>query len=501
MCKTMIKTILVIFINLLISLNIIASETDFIYIKNNISRKSIPLINILVDIDKISKEDYTEGKIEIASFQENTNILNDTFLCKIKYRGASSLAYEKKSFAVKLYDDNWNNLDHNLFGIRKTNKWILDAMAIDRIRMRNRICFDIWNEFSQTPYDTDYERRNGTKGSFVEVFVNGEYHGLYCLTDKIERKLLGLKKPKEQSDGNINIRGILYKCNHWGDAAFLTDYREEIMDNVEWNNWELQEPEDYPSAETWTPLKELIDFCKNSNNSFFATNYTNHFYKDNLIDYGLLLFAFNIRDNLMKNTLLSVVDINENKRFLITPWDLDTSLGGEYNGEYYDYDALFSLVFGWAQPYYRLYNENVDNFFEDMKNKWMSLSNSVMSKENINNKIDKYTQQFIVSGAWQREYAKWNNNPVPLEEDLSNEISYVKNWYSRNFENVTYLFNNTNYIQHKTYDINDEIISVYNVNGVLIYKGNEKGFTNIGEKKFYIIKNKHNTKKHIIKRK
>lgn len=96
-------------------------------------------------------------------------------------------------------------------------------MAVDRIRMRNRVNFDIWNEISRTPYDTKYDNRNGTLGVFVEVFINEAYHGLYCLTDKINRKLLNLDKAKEDSDGNPVINGVLYKCETWGDAAFFQD--------------------------------------------------------------------------------------------------------------------------------------------------------------------------------------------------------------------------------------------------------------------------------------
>lgn len=479
--------------------NIIASETDFDNIKNSMDEKSLPLINISVELDKVSKDDYIEGKIEIVSYKENDNIQEEEFLCKVKYRGASSLAYDKKSFAVKLYDDNWKNLDHSLLGIRETNKWILDAMAIDRIRMRNRVCFDIWNQYSGTPYKTDYEKRNGTKGRFVEVFINGEYHGLYCLTDKIERKLLGLTKPKEQDDGSVDIRGVLYKCNQWGDAAFLSGYnREEAMDKVEWNGWELQEPEDYPSAEAWTPLKELIDFCKDSDESFFANNYNNYFYRENLIDYGLLIYAFNLRDNVLKNAFLSVVDINESRRFLLTPWDLDTSLGGEYNGDYYDHDVEFDLLFGSVRPYKRLYNENVDGFFEAVKNKWKSLAYEVMSKENINTKIDEYAKQFIESGAWKREYVKWNNNPVPLSEELTDETSYVKNWYSRNFENVTDILNNVSHVEHIIQDLDDETIHVYDVRGVLIYRGNKHRFVLPKQTEgVFIVKGKNGIRKYI----
>ena len=52
-------------------------------------------------------------------------------------------------------------------------------------------------------------------GVFVEVFINGDYHGLYCMTDKIDRKLLGLKKIKMKDDGEVSVRGVLYKGVSW----------------------------------------------------------------------------------------------------------------------------------------------------------------------------------------------------------------------------------------------------------------------------------------------
>ena len=126
---------------------------------------SLPLVNVEVDVSRLSKENYIPGHITIVDAEMRTEgRLMASFDCKLRYRGASSLKYEKKSFAIKLLDSDGEDLDANVFGIRKENDWILDAMAIDRIRMRNRVCFDIWNEISKTPYKTDFDNRNGTLG-------------------------------------------------------------------------------------------------------------------------------------------------------------------------------------------------------------------------------------------------------------------------------------------------------------------------------------------------
>ena len=353
---------------------------------------SLPLVNVEVDVSRLSKENYIPGHITIVDAEMRTEgRLMASFDCKLRYRGASSLKYEKKSFAIKLLDSDGENLDANVFGIRKENDWILDAMAIDRIRMRNRVCFDIWNEISKTPYKTDFDNRNGTLGYFVEVYLNGDYHGLYCMTDKIDRKLLGLKKAKEQSDGSVYVRGVLYKGEAWTDATGMSGYdTSESFDEESWNGWELQYPDDYPCYDAWKPLMNLIDLC-NTRNAFFKLHYRQHFYFDNLVDYAIFIMGLNIIDNNVKNTHFSCPDINVNETFLITPWDLDCSLGGLYEGSHFDeYVKITNLTGNYL--FYQMYMYNVDNFRESMKERWQELSLGIMSPNSFNSRLDAYAK-------------------------------------------------------------------------------------------------------------
>ncbi|MBO4963620.1 MAG: CotH kinase family protein [Prevotella sp.] len=406
-------------------------------LKIAINESSLPLINITVDIANVTKEQYIPAEIEITDPLKRTdNKVTAAFRCKIKYRGTSSIRYEKKSFAVKLLDDNGKSLDAPILGIREDDSWILNAMAIDRIRMRDRLLFDVWNDLSSTPYNTDYENRNGTKGYFVEVFLNGEYHGLYCMTDKINRKLLGLKKIKEETNGTITTRGLLLKCNAW---STLAGYNDEPMDTEEWNSWELQYPDDYPSADTYMPLARLIDFCTGTSSDVFKAEYQQHFYKQNLMDYHIFYLTFNIFDNLMKNTFLSTVDLTKKERFMITPWDLDCSLGGSWDGVHADY--LIENEDISANPFARLWQENTDNYKAELCSLWQKTSNAIFSEEAIAKRMSDYAEAFVKSGAWEREYKKWNNNPVVLTEDPKEELDYINEWFRSRHTTLDNYFN------------------------------------------------------------
>lgn len=415
--------------------------SDYEALRDAADCNSIPLVNICTDIESVNKEEYVPGIIEIFDLQARTEGGQPAvkYNCKLKYRGATSLAYEKKSFAIKMYDDNGEKTDVNVFGIREDDNWILDAMAIDRARMRNRVCFDLWNLVSRTPYDTDYDNRNGTAGVFVEVFINGNYHGLYCMTDKINLKLLGLKKAKEEDDGSVVTRGLLYKGSSWTDATTLYGYDETApTDTEEWEGWELQYPDDYPSAEAWRPLMDFIDLFQEPSD-VFALNYAEYLDKDNLSDYIIMSMACNYGDNVMKNTFLSTVNITEGHKYLVTPWDMDMSLGGNWNGGYLDEMAKLTRLTK-LKLFYYLYNENIDGFKDDLARKWDELSQTVFSMENVYQCIDGYADMFTLSGAWNREYLKWNGNPVALKENIADETGYVKDWYARNYENMSTMF-------------------------------------------------------------
>ena len=394
---------------------------------------ALPRINLIVDISKVQKDELTKALIEVKEFSTAFGEKTERYNCSIKYRGASSIIYEKKSFAVKIEDERGDKMDVNLLGLRLENNWILDAMAIDHIRMRNRVCFDIWNEISKTPYDTEFGNRNGTVGRFVEVFINGDYHGLYCLTDKIDRKLLGLKKYKEEKNGSYTVRGILYKGVYWGISADLLEYDGSApVDDVKWNAFELTYPDDIPSFDTWKPLVRLIDFCSaETSDRYFIQNFEKWFYTDNLIDYVAFTFLLNVGDNAYKNTYLSVPDITKAHQYLITPWDMDMSLGGNWDGDYVESHAWLER-YNWTAPFNRLYKKNINGFADKVKEKIAELSTTFLSEEQMSERLDAYVSLFTKSGAWAREYAKWNGNPVPLEKNLRIEKGYVMKWYMSN---------------------------------------------------------------------
>ena len=108
----------------------------------------------------MATKNYALPKVIITSeyslqttFQNGHFILiddGDTLSLDMLYRrrGASSLKYDKPSYAIKLVDSLGDKVDTSLLAMRKDNYWILDAMAVDKARMRNRAAMDLWEEIA-----------------------------------------------------------------------------------------------------------------------------------------------------------------------------------------------------------------------------------------------------------------------------------------------------------------------------------------------------------------
>lgn len=407
---------------------------------------------------EIGEKDYVKGMISITDVDGKTVTLHAQY----RKRGSTALKYTTKpALNVKIRNDEDKSLDTCLLGLRTASKWILDAMAIDRICMRNRVAMDIWNDYASLPYTSDFPvenssgatiYRSGTVGKFVEVSINGEYKGIYALSDHINRKLLNLKKPDiNEETKEVTVRGVLYKSgttsiDDQNTPSMLPDFTAATI--AYHDAWELKEPEDYECLQAWEPLLEATGSVLAESQGETVKNYElvkKYFFIDNLIDYQLHIMALSISDNWgNKNHYVSIRniqnDINssdpkkaEPRKFVISPWDLDTSFGGGYDGRYYDgnYDETFTpeaiVKNGGCFPFALC--QGSSEYKERMKQRWEELRTTTYLPANVNARLEALTDLFVNSGAWER-----NGTIQPCYvPDLKKEIAYIEDWYARRY--------------------------------------------------------------------
>lgn len=478
----------------------IITLTLFIYAASQAQNLALPQMTLTSqEILTPTMTDYVEGTMVLTDTDGKVWDIPNVLL---KTRGATAKQYEDKpSLNIKLKDTEGNELDTELLGLRKASTFILDAMAIDRIKMRNRVAFDIWNSFSRLPYETDFGSRNGTVGRFIEIFINGEYKGIYCLSDKINRKLLDLKKP-EVEDDKVTIRGILYKngTSDIEDQSTPGYFNDFLVFVPEWHDaWELHEPEDYASEEVWVPLADLYSTGADGKPNYENYNYIcDHFWVENLADFALHTIALGIADNWgNKNRYFSIQNITkagDKSRFVITPWDLDTSLGGEWDGSKYDGNLKedwsvadsekkipMPLSICFAQP----------QFKKLMKERWLTGRIGAFSIDSVSARMNDFANMFIESGAWQRTLDAVNPHDL-ITKDLKSEIAAITAWYAVRFADMDDFLGvteedikNAAGLGITEVDTNVENV-IYNLQGIRMKNMSAPGFYIVNGKKILI---------------
>lgn len=408
--------------------------------------------------EKTMPKQYTDGTMCLTYTDGKKVELNARF----KTRGATALQYSMKpSFNMKLRDQDGNELDSTLCGLRRMSSYILDAMAIDRIGMRNRVAFDLWNDFSRLPYETDFGSRNGTVGQFVEVYINNEYKGIYCMTDRVNRKLLNTKKPLVETifpDGSepqeqVTIRGVIYKhgTNSIGDQSSRCFSEDSCAYVIRYHDaWELTEPEDYAGAAAWAPLDDVYEH----NRDYEWVK--EHFFLEQLADYQVFIMALSIVDNWgNKNSYIGARDVTTdgNKhRFVYTPWDLDTSLGGSYNGSYYD--GKYSdwkpsqITSASTMPVPFPVCNGKEEYKTLLREAWIKGREGALSLNAVRTRMYEYRNLFLQTGAWEREMAHWQTQKYqpPRVVDLRKEVELILDWYAKRIGEMDRYFDTEDYI-------------------------------------------------------
>lgn len=375
---------------------------------------------------------YVPGRAGSHLFVEST--------AKIHVRGGISRNFEKKSYAIKFVDSTGANKDMSFFSLRNDSDWILDAMYIDKARARNRVSTDIWHDMDSPLYymgESAKQQINGTRGTFVEVFINDEYTGLYCFTEKIDRKQLRLLKESDV------FRSVIYKGKAWGDSLLFKRLYDYNNNSSWWDAFEQKFPKPAASGEIrWEPLYNFVKFFLESSDEEFAADIDKYIDVQNFVDYTLLMCISYAYDNTGKNAYWSVydvTDINMSKLFL-TPWDLDSTWGRSWNSErveaskeWMDSDPEHDTAL-----FRRLVLTNAGGFADKLRKRWSELKDNVLSVDSIIKRFNDYFTLFDGSGAWERESARWKESELNMEE----EIEYISEWTRERWDYINNIIMN-----------------------------------------------------------
>lgn len=150
--------------------------------KETLSLNGLPAIYItLQDPDVVvTKEDklVADMRIENAYGSDYGDDQLYNGLIEISGRGNSTWGLPKRPYNIDLIDKEGEDNPSALLGMPADEEWALIANYSDKSLMRIPIAYYLGNAIGM-----DYSPRL----RFVEVYLNGDYKGLYCLCEKIKK--------------------------------------------------------------------------------------------------------------------------------------------------------------------------------------------------------------------------------------------------------------------------------------------------------------------------
>jgi len=381
----------------------------------------LPLIEISTP-NKI--EDKPRVLAEFRMSEPNGNLIWSYI--GIEIRGGHSQSYPKTSFRIEFWEEpaetDTLTRDFSLLGMRNDDDWNLQAMYNEPLRIRNKTSFELWEQIHQLYYhELEPDAFGGVQMEYAELFLNGEYRGLYAVGERIDRKQLQLKK----YDGAI--RGELYKATQWGIANLysVTDYDNN---NLSWDGIDYRFPDEKID---WINLFGFIDFVVNEDDYFFYSDYPSYFELNNAIDYFIFLNLLRASDNTGKNIYTARYDQGE--PYFYVPWELDGVLGLWWDGTNDDKtthilsNGLFDRLLGDCQK---------NGFYEKLQKRWYSLRKDILSHKNIMGLLQTNYDLLKSNGAYQREELAWKE--FSLYEP---HLDYISGWLKKRLVFVDNEFN------------------------------------------------------------
>lgn len=334
---------------------------------------------------------------------------------KVSYhtRGNTSDNFEKKSYALKLSDENGEKKKENLFGLGKSADWKLLAGAGDVTKVREKTAWQLWEEIAGRQSAVS---EGTTAMEYCEVVLDGEYIGMYQIIKALDEDTM-----------NLRDTDVLYKflqaempleedIQSSIDAGYVVCYPIRIR---------------YPKqgegdlAGQWEPIRQYLDAA------YWHIDFEKLYAAidlDNTTDYYLFLEAVSGWDNACKNTYRIARKTNEGEyRILTVPWDLNYTFGDEFTVELELGKTRFNpdTTQLYTEPVIRqLFLNNTHGEEDKLKDKWKEYRQDIFSDEHILGLMRENMDYMQRTGAFERDSERWpmqNNN-----SDLTRITEYEK---------------------------------------------------------------------------
>ncbi|MEM1124642.1 MAG: CotH kinase family protein, partial [Bacteroidota bacterium] len=399
---------------------------------------TLPLIRITTS-RTINSQQRIDGTLEIVNNASGNNSFFDeaneySGPIAVKFRGQSSLSFPKKNYSLETRDAAGEDLDTTFLNFPPEEDWVLHGPFSDKSLMRNVLTMELARRMGQYASKTQY----------VELYVNGDYQGIYVLMENIKRGegRVDIAKLRDVDiEGDELTGGYIYKIDK--DAA---DWRSNfgVQNNV---NRKLEYQLVYPDIDKVQPeqfayIQSYVDSferaMRNPNLEYGGKSYDEYIDLKSFAEAHLLNeLGRNVDGYRLSSYFHKQKDSDGGKIYAGPVWDFNLAYR---NADYCNGDAIVGLI------YYRFCDNNypfwwdklfkTEEFTNLTKCRWEELRRGPFHTDSIFAFIDEQVE--YLQPALSRNFQKWNifgryvwPNPSPLANSYPQEIDLMKTWIER----------------------------------------------------------------------
>ena len=352
--------------------------------------------------------------------------LNYSGTIGIETRGSSSQTLPKKPYGIDtLEDDGIEDKGVELLGMAKEDDWILNSFAFDDSMMRDYISYEMAREMGQYAANLKY----------CEVVLNGDYIGLYALSEKIKRDGDRVDIVKLSDDENSFPEVT-------GGYLMQTD-RTSDEDPAAWYGNGAVYIHEKPNSDDITQIQSSYiesvfrDLDDNTTNSSITSGYPSIIDVPSFVDYMLVA---EIASNVDAYALSTYYHKDRGGKLRAGPvWDYNLTFGNDLFdafGNYYNRSFTNVWQFEYSNTganfWGALFDDPTFKCYLSKRFNEVTSTAQPLNYNYISDLIDNTAA--LISDAVVREDERWDTI-----DDFSGEVTNLKSWLQ---ERITWMKNN-----------------------------------------------------------
>lgn len=434
------KTLLI-----LLTLRLLAFQSQ-ISAQGGFSTSNLPIVVIDANGADIPDDIKIEAKLRIVdNWPGQMNNVAGPYndydgLMGIETRGQTSQFFSpKKPFSIELRDAAGADIEEKLLGMPKEGDWVLLSPYSDKSLLRDVLAFEMSRRLTALNYTP--------RTRLVEVVLNGTYHGVYVLTERIKRD--GDRVDIAKIDNADNTGGYIIKIDKGADAP-----------NLYWNSHVppfgvsggqlIQFLYHYPKPDLITQaqrtyiqgfMRQMEDALRGSNFMDATVGYQKYIDRNSFIDFMLINeMSKNVDGYRISTFLFKDRDTMGFSKLHAGPaWDFNIGYGnvnycqGEsVSGWSWDFNSICPDD-SWVVPFWWQRLRQDSNYLIATQQRWKALRQTTLSDMAVNGIIDSMNA-LISFGPAARNFQRWPIMGVPqwpnffVGNSHAEEINYLRNW-------------------------------------------------------------------------